>query len=123
MILITAMIFLIMGISAVSAEDINNTDNTLETADSEVISADGPTGSYADLFNAIQASDNELNINSDYKFNSTTDGNYKEGINFNFNNSEYLINGNNHIIDADNKASVFKFSNGKITINNLKIIN
>lgn len=123
MILITAMIFLIMGISAASAEDINNTDNTLETTDSEVISADGPTGSFADLFNAIQASDNELNINSDYKFNSTTDGNYKEGISINFNNGEYLINGNNHIIDADNKASVFKFSNGKITINNLKIIN
>ena len=122
-ILITALIFLIMGISAVSAEDVNQTDSSLEITDSNEISADGHTGSFADLSNAIESSDNELNINSDYKFNITTDGNLIEGIKKNFNNGNYVINGNNHIIDADNKASLFSFSNGTITINNLKIIN
>lgn len=123
MFLITVLIFLIMGISAVSAEDINQTDNSLEISDSEVISADEPAGSFADLSKAILGSNTELDIKTDYKFNSATDENLTRGIAINFNDESFTINGNGHVIDADNKASVFKFSNGKLYLNNLKIVN
>ena len=123
MFLITVLIFLIMGISAVSAEDINQTDNSLEISDSEVISADEPAGSFADLSKAILDSNTELDIKTDYKFNSATDENLTRGITINFNDESFTINGNGHVIDADNKASVFKFSNGKLYLNNLKIVN
>ena len=39
------------------------------------------------------------------------------------NDSKYVINGNNHIIDANNGAGLFKFINGTVEINNLIIKN
>ena len=40
--LIATVMFLIIGISAVCAEDINQTDDNLKTIDSDVISVDEP---------------------------------------------------------------------------------
>ena len=123
-ILITALIFLMLSISAVSAEDINQTESSLEISDSEVISDEPTTESFTDLFQAVNESEDELNIESDYKFNSATDGDLTEGIKItNAPQGTYTINGNDHVIDADNKAGVFKFINGTVIINNLKIMN
>ena len=122
--LITALIFLIIGISAVSAEDINQTDDSLEISDSDVISDNAPK-SFSDLGKAIgEGSDEGLNIMSDYEFNNATDDAFKNGITLNVNpEGTYTINGNNHVIDAKNQAGIFKFNNGTFIINNLKICN
>ena len=65
---------LIIGISATSAEDVNQTDYNLGISDSDAISADEPTNkSFTDLSNDIQGSDSELDIKSDYKFTNSID--------------------------------------------------
>lgn len=113
-----------LSISAVSAEDIDQTDSGLEISDSDVIADDPSAGSFTDLSQAVSDNKEELNIQSDYKFNSETDGRLTDGIKItNSPKATYTINGNNHVIDADNKAGVFKFTNGTVTINNLKIMN
>jgi hypothetical protein len=117
--------FLIISISAVSAEDINQTDDNLEVNDFDVISADGSaTESFTNLSKAVDDSTDVLDIQSDYRFNSSTDGDFTNGIEITVGEgSTYTINGNNHVIDADNKAGIFKFINGAVVINNLKITN
>ena len=114
-----------IGISAVSAEDFSQTDNSLEITDSDAISADDSTvKSFTNLSQAVYASTGELNIQSDYKFNSSTDNDFEKGITINIiPKGTYIINGNNHVIDADNKAGIFKFNNGTVIINNLKLTN
>ena len=123
--LMTALIFLMIGISAVSAEDINQTDDSLEITDSDAVSVDESTvKSFTNLSQAVDKSEVDLNIESDYKFDSSTDKNFTNGIKININpQGTYTIYGNNHVIDADNKAGVFKFYNGKVIMNNLKITN
>ena len=86
MFLITALIFLMIGISAVSAEDINQTDNSLEITDSDAVSVDESTvKSFTNLSQAVDKSEVDLNIESDYKFDSSTDKNFTNGIKININ--------------------------------------
>ena len=105
LLIITALIFLIVGISAVSAEDINQTDSSLEISDSDVISAD-ESKSFTDLDHDIMASPQDhWDIESNYKFNNDTDKNIKIGKELDINNDgTFTINGNNHVIDANNQA-------------------
>ena len=116
---------LIISICAVSAEDVNQTDDNLKIDDTYVISTGESTvGSFADLSQEVGQSTAELDIKTDYKFNSTTDGQFTKGIEIVVGDDFlYTINGNNHVIDADNQAGVFKFINGTVIINNLKITN
>ena len=123
--LITALMLLMISICAVSAEDVNQSDDNLMIYDSDVISAGESTvGSFADLSKDVDDSTVELDIKSDYKFNSSTDEDFTEGIGIVVSEEGiYTINGNNHVIDADNQAGVFRFTNGTVHINNLKITN
>ena len=122
--ILTAFLFLILSISAVNAEEVNQTGDDLEISDSDILSA-GTTKSYTGLLNDINKQfPNDFNIQSNYKFNPTKDVDLKDGITFTLNdNMVYTIEGNNHVIDANKKAGVFKFINGTVHINNLKIIN
>ena len=121
--LITALLFLIASIGAVCAEDINQTDSSLETDSSDVLSVDDAR-SFTNLSTDIDNSpDDRIDIISDYKFNDLTDKGMARAKDLIIDGGTYTINGNNHIIDADNKAGVFKFTNGRVIINNLKIKN
>lgn len=121
--LITVVLFLI-SMTAVSAEDINQTNDTLEITDSDVVSA-GETKSFMDLSTDIDNSpEDRIDITSDYKYNAKTDKDLQKGKPLVISETgSYTINGNNHVIDAGNKAAVFRFTNGTVIINNLKIIN
>ncbi|MBE6508001.1 MAG: hypothetical protein E7Z77_01165 [Methanobrevibacter sp.] len=121
---ITVLLFLIIGISAVHAEEINQTEDNLEISDSDILSA-GTVKSYTGLLNDISKSpETGFNVQSDYKFNPTKDENLKNGISLTVeDNSEYIIEGHNHVINANNQAGIFKFTNGTVYINNLKLIN
>ena len=151
-ILLIALLLLIISVGAVNAEYINETndnlgitdsngassdndleitdsnrassDNDLEITDSDVVSGEEPK-SFSDLDNDIYESPDEgIDITSDYKFNNSTDENLVNGISLNINpEGTYTINGNNHVIDANNQAGVFKFNYGTVIINNLKICN
>ena len=164
--LITALLILILGISAVSAEtidqtthslntnednldfindnldtndenlntvendletndeNIGNSDNKLESSDSNILS-EGETKSFSDLLADISSGPQEgLNIQSDYKFHNLTDNDLVDGIRLNLvPGGSYTIEGNNHIIDANNQATIFKIIGGTVYINNLKFIN
>ena len=122
--LITALLFLIIGIGAVSAEDVNQSDENLEISDSYILSVGEKT--FKDLLDDIDRSpESGLDIQTDYKFSNKTDAAFKqEGIRLNIaENGKYTIEGNNHVIDADNQANVFKITSGTVYINNLKIRN
>ena len=60
-------------------------------------------GSFSDLNDNIASNEDCLEITNDYSFNDSTDGDFKGGILINKTN--YVINGNNHVIDAKGKAS------------------
>ena len=127
--------------------DITSANDHIEIADSDMASVDDDLGitdsdmasdndnlknsdpdepkSFSDLDNDIDESPNEgIDITSDYKFNNATDENLVNGISLNINpEGTYTINGNNHVIDANNQSGVFKFNYGTVIINNLKICN
>lgn len=141
----TLLLIITLGaISAVSAEDIGQTavdgeiadsvdyadsddalqvDDSLEKTSSDALTSDG-SKTFKDLLDDINnGPQGELDIDSDYKFNNQTDKGFEEGISFNLYERIYTFNGNNHVIDANNQAGVFKLINGTFYINNLKIIN
>ena len=78
-------------------------------------------GSFSDLNDNIASNEDCLEITNDYSFNDSTDGDFKGGILINKTN--YVINGNNHVIDAKGKASIFNMNSTKVTINNLVLKN
>ncbi len=78
-------------------------------------------GNFTDLQNKVDNSNNNLEITHDYKFDSQSDADLKEGILINKTN--YCINGNGHTIDASNQSRIFQVIGENITINNLVFIN
>ena len=87
------MVFMI-SITAISAADLNDAGDVLNDGDK----------SFDDLNKAIAVENSNFNFNGDYKFNQGTDKDYSDGINITKNN--FVINGNNHIIDCANQASL-----------------
>lgn len=131
--LITTLLFLILCVSAVSAEDLNQTtdaleidqaDESLEISDSDALS-ESSAGSFTDMSKDLDNSPQEYwDITKDYAFNNQTDAVFKNGKPLSVTQgSTFTINGNNHVIDAKNQAMVFKLTGGTIIINNLKICN
>ncbi len=123
LLIFSALICLILCIGAVNAENITEADDTLATDNSDVLTVSNAK-SFTDLNDDYKNSSDTLNIENDYKFDSQKDVKFNRGIEINLNYTKnYTINGNNHIIDADNKSSIFRFINTNVTINNLKIFN
>ena len=75
----TLMLFvLLISISAISAADLNDTDNTAEN----VLKEDNvKTSTFLDLWSDVGISESKLDLDTDYKFNKTTDVNYDKGLN------------------------------------------
>ncbi|WP_299521800.1 Ig-like domain repeat protein [uncultured Methanobrevibacter sp.] len=128
---INAVVFLLfvslICLSTVSAENVDNFTNFQmndENAIDELSNSNENNNikSFNDLTKEIQntQSNSELNLNSDYKFTGTADF---EGITVS--GSNIVINGNNHIIDANSKFNVkiFNVVGNNITIKNLNIVN
>jgi len=114
------LFILIVSIGFVSAEDVNQTNiDDLQSPDTDLVS-DTDYKSYTDLNNTIHNSGNTVNLTSDYEF---KDGD-KYYIKIDISENDTLtINGNNHIINGNNKAGLFECVKGSIFINNLTIIN
>ena len=108
---------MIFSVGFVFAEDINQTNDNIEVADTDVISTQD-VGTYADLSQKIEA---KTDLDKDYAFNEN-DTIKKIAINDKIN-KNYVINGNNHTIDGNNKVGVFSFTNVAATINDLTIKN
>ncbi len=120
------MLILIMSVGAVcAADDISDEiisddgSEILESTQDDVISV-GESQSFSQLDNEVKsATGNYLELNTDYKFNETTDnpiGIFIETDNF-------ILDGKGHTIDANNQARALIVKGNNVTINNLTIIN
>ena len=110
------LLILFFSVTAISAADLNDTDNMNVLKD---IGADEK--SFTTLENEIYSADSSIDLKSDYKFGNTSSLDSATGIFIN--KTDFVINGNNHIIDCDNQARAFNITGKKLTINNLIIKN
>jgi hypothetical protein len=67
----------------------------LELTDTQDVLSNASEKSYDDLFSEIDKSDDSITLENDYKFKET------DKINHILFTTNYTINGNNHVIDAD----------------------
>ncbi len=113
--IVIVIFILIMSLGTVCAADSASDDglNDLEIYQDDII-ADNPK-TFTDLSQAINDSDDSFELDSDYKFSNDTA--LISGISINKTN--FTINGNNHILDADNQSAIFNITGNNITINDL----
>lgn len=113
-------------LSTVNAEDVGDNSNlfSLDETNVEEVSNDGledPANKHSQ-----QASLNDLQTdidNANEVFNITKDYTYQKGDTGVNVNKKIIINGNNHIIDAQNHCRIFTISSPQVTINNLTFKN
>ena len=108
---------MIFSVGFVFAEDINQTNEDLEITDGDTVSA-GEVKTYKDLLDTV--GDLRANLDSDYAFNQ---GDVNRITITGAENYNYIINGNNHVIDGKNNAGAFKLIKGEFTIKDLTIKN
>ena len=107
------LLALLLSITAISAADLNNTDNM------DVLN-DANDKTFSELNSEISASDSKIDLSSDYKFNNNNDSAYANGIKIN---KKFVINGNGHTIDCAGQSRAFEFNTESVEINNLIIKN
>lgn len=80
-------------------------------------------GSFAELQENIDTdTDDVLDVNEDYVYNEVSDKSISEkGVSLN--RSNYMINGNNHTVDAKSSSKIFDIKGSNITINDFKFLN
>ena len=75
---IIMLFVLLISVAAISAADLNDTDNMAEN----VLKEDNvKTSTFLDLWADVGISESKIDLDTDYKFNKTTDVNYDKGIN------------------------------------------
>lgn len=93
------LLVLLFSITAISAADLNDTACT----DDKVLKLDpDDTGSFVDLYSESKSAGQTFNIETNYKFNNTTDFAYTSGVDID--RKYFVINGNNFEIDCDHQA-------------------
>lgn len=101
------------GVLAIKEKDFNefcvSNDDTLRES----------SGTFTDLANEINKTDNELNLTMDYIYNDN-DKNFTNGINID---SEITIDGKGHIIDGKNKSYIFKINADNVVLKNITFVN
>ena len=124
MILLLLAIF-IFSIATVNAGDMNDTTSegimqmepvTLKTTENEIIT-DNPN-TFSQLDKDINESQDTFEMKYDYTFSNETDSGPVV-----IEKSDFTINGNNHVLDANMQSGIFKITGSNITINNLIFIN
>ena len=102
----TLMLFvLLISVTAISAADLNDTDNVMN----DVLKEDNvKSNTFQDLWADTKMPGSKIDLDTDYKFNQTTDVHYTSGIEIT--QYSYEINGNNHVIDCSNQARAFNFT-------------
>ena len=126
-ILILFVIFSVfISISGVSASNVTGDMDTYSTTDEssnyDVLSVVDDDTSYTALNALINSGNKIIDITKDYTFNNESDGNFISGILID--NTNIVINGNNHTIDGQNQARCFMIANSsKVVINDLILKN
>ena len=94
-------------------------DSQVEPVTATIKVSDGTT--FWDLNRDINGNDaSEVTLNKSYKFNPDFDSNFKNGC---YIGREVTIDGNNHTIDADGKARMFRIDSYDVKFKNINFIN
>ncbi len=118
MIHLSILLILLFSVTAISAADSNNTDNM----NTDVLKDDSPGAmSFMSLESDMELQTKTFDMQQNYKFNNNSDLLYVEGVNVT--NDNYVINGNNHVIDCGNQARALTITGNNVAINNLIIKN
>ena len=122
--ILIVIFILVISLGVVSAHD-NLTDdsivgNQVETAQDEILSDENQVGTLYDLQTEINAATDSINITRNYEYNYDTDKVYTRII---VDKPSFVINGNNHVIDAKGGMGLLGMANGNLTINNLILKN
>ena len=112
---LSILIVLLFSITAISAADLNDT----ATMDSDV--SNNHDESFMAFDTEMSTYTSTFDIQNNYKFDNSSDLMYVNGINITKDN--YVINGNNHVIDCNNQARAFTINASNVVINNLIIKN
>lgn len=78
-------------------------------------------GDFSELNDTIYSSDNFLKLEKDYVYNSAKDENFSSGIVIEKDN--FVIDGQGHVIDANNQANIFDVAAMNVTLKNITFIN
>ena len=112
---------LCLSISFASANNITDDDSyNSDYNESNVV--DSPSKSFTDLNKLINNDLNksEIILEDDFVYQDDCDENFTNGI---FINKSIVINGNGHIIDAQNKSMIFNIKGDNVVIKNITFIN
>ena len=127
LIFICLILFILISVSAVSAEEnttsiisINNTDDYVLSINNDVILTDGNDGSFADLNTKITG-DSSTNIVLDKDYTYTSTDSIKDGIVINKDN--IVIDGKGHTIDAKGQSRIFYVNGTSVTLKNIIFTN
>ena len=96
-------------------------DEVYEIGDGDKVYEDnGEMGSYSDL-NDLITNNNVIELDKDYKYNSSIDSNLKDGIQIK---KSVVIDGNGFTINSTNEAKLFDIkSKGDLTLKNIVLLN
>lgn len=122
---VAIILLAVLMAGAVSAADtvsekiVSDADEaTLEIEESDIYTT-GETGNFTEFQEEIDASTGSIEVTKNYRFNN--ESNLKDGILVN--KSDFAINGNNKVIDANNQSRIFNIVGNNVTISNLVLIN
>lgn len=122
---VAILLLAVLMAGAVSAADtvsekiVSDADEaTLEIEESDIYTT-GETGNFTEFQEEIDVSTGSIEVTKNYRFNN--ESNLKDGILVN--KSDYAINGNNKVIDANNQSRIFNIVGNNVTISNLVLIN
>ena len=110
-----------LSISFVSADNMTDIDDSNNEHTDDSIVDNSRSKSFTDLNNLINDFNNsEIILEDDYVYQDKFDENFTRGI---FINKQMVINGNNHIIDAQNKSGIFNIKADNVIIKNIIFMN
>lgn len=109
---------LAISISAVSATEEIEMDDTLQTTQDNQYLENTASYTFTNLTDDIDSSGHVLDLNHDYTFNNESDA----GPVF-ISKDNFVINGNNYRLDGNKQSGIFNITGNNVTINNLVFVN
>ena len=120
------LLFMLIGtVSAVSANDLNQTDEIVGEVTTDEIISENPSSqvqkTFTDLNNDINGNDDaEIYLNHNYTFDPDFDANFRQGIEIS---REVTIWGNGHTIDAKSSAAIFSVTKSNVIFHDIVFTN
>ena len=127
LIIILAIFIMLLCINGVNASDIEDNSNNLAVNENqEVITADGDVGNFTELSNYVNAGNSIIELDKNYKYVEGDSISVTDGIAIPDSSSPLTINGNNHVIDGNGVARIFKilnYASSPVVLNDITFTN